>query len=77
MIGKFLEILFKIVITSLILSTFVLIAIFVYYALQFNDMTLQQISLFDGLIKTLAIYTTGGWLSIALVICLLSIWFNK
>ena len=77
MFGKLLEILFKIVITSLILSTFALIAIFGYYTLQFNDMTLQQIALFDGLIKTLAIYTAGGWLAIALVICLLSIWSNK
>lgn len=77
MLGKLLEILFKIVITSLILSTFALIAIFCYYALQFNDMTLQQIALFDVLIKTLAIYTAGGWLVIALVICLLSIWLNK
>ncbi|WP_312694588.1 hypothetical protein [Leuconostoc pseudomesenteroides] len=77
MIDKLLEILFKIVITGLILSTFALIAIFGYYALQFNDMTLQQIELFDVLIKTLAIYTAGGWLVIALVICLLSLWFNK
>ncbi|MCT3053924.1 hypothetical protein [Leuconostoc mesenteroides] len=77
MIGKLLEILFKIVITSLILSTFAFMAIFGYYALQFNDMTLQRIALFDVLIKTLAIYTVGGWLVIALVICLLSIWLNK
>ncbi|MCT4388685.1 hypothetical protein EFN46_10815 [Leuconostoc pseudomesenteroides] len=77
MIGKLLEILFKIVITSLILSTFAFMAIFGYYALQFNDMTLQLIALFDVLIKTLAIYTVGGWLVIALVICLLSIWLNK
>lgn len=77
MLGKLLEILFKIVITSLILSTFVLIAIFGYYALQFNDMTLQQIALFDVLIKTLAIYTAGGWLVIVLFICLLSLWLNK
>lgn len=77
MIDKLLEILFKIIITSLILSTFALIAIFGYYALQFNNMTLQQIELFDVLIKMLAIYTAGGWLVIALVVCLLSIWLNK
>ncbi|MFT8756165.1 hypothetical protein [Leuconostoc pseudomesenteroides] len=77
MIDKLLKILFKIVITSLILFTFALIAIFGYYALQFNDMTLQQIALFDALIKTLAIYTAGCWLVIALVICLLSLWLNK
>ncbi|WP_270340177.1 hypothetical protein [Leuconostoc mesenteroides] len=77
MLSKLLEILFKIVITGLILSTFTFTAIFGYYALQSNDMTLQQIALFDVLIKTLAIYTAGGWLVIALVICLLSIWLNK
>lgn len=77
MFGKLLEILFKIVITILCLSTFALIAIFLYYAFQFNDMTMKQIALFDGLVKTLFIYVAGGWLAIALVACLLSIWLNK
>ncbi|AWV38074.1 hypothetical protein CD198_06155 [Leuconostoc mesenteroides] len=77
MFEKLLKIFFKLVITILCLSTFALIVIFAYYAFQFNDMTLKQIALFDGLVKTLFIYVVGGWLAIALVACLLSIRLNK